>query len=213
MTQVQLLRFVADWISNLPFTLLGLLVLVNAKKIVLPFSLRIWQLLLAIYTVLFVSLFFPYFFTGVLGQHRTLNFAYWFFIPLCVLLLKEISEKQELHVRLQFLQTPKVSFVLIAVSLLLMAITKNGYNLAYDFSKGNLQAYKTELLQRELLAQGHLSDTAFHLPSIKNRPASIFLYDETDPKIWWQEKCVMEYYRARRQPPKPQRGALYNSKL
>ena len=195
MAHVQMLRFVADWVSNLPFVLLSLFVILYTKKSTCTFYLGIRQLLLAIYLVLLVCIFFPYFFTGILGQHRTLNLAYWFFIPLCFLLLEAVARKYALVERLQFLKGTKTAFILVAVSLLIMAVTKNGYQLAYDFSKGNLKSYKTELLQREQLVQRHWNDTLFHLPPIKNRPASIFLYDENDPSMKWQEKCVMEYYK------------------
>ncbi|MFN8309399.1 MAG: DUF6056 family protein [Chitinophagales bacterium] len=195
-SQFQVFRFAASWCS-LPIALLCLLTMVFAgpnqfqklKQIKIP------VILIAIYGIIFFSVFLPLFFSGMLGQHRTLNFAWWFTLPLTLLLSVKISEKFHLSQKLLFLKTPSFFSSTLIAAMLLMALNQNGASILYDLSKGTLQAYRAEILNRmQLLEQGRYNNFTA-LPAIKNRPQSIFLYDEKDPKIWWQDKCTIEYFR------------------
>ena len=195
MTHLQIIRFVADWISNLPFIFLSIVVMVRAGRLSTSWidSIRLWWLVAAIYVIMLCCIALPYWFTGILGQQRTVNLAYCFFIPLVFLALVKISRSRFVFRLFSFLSSDRAIFTLVVISVIFMAITRNGYKLGYDIAYGSLPAYHAEQVQRQQLLLDHLHDDVYRLPALVHRPLSITLYDELNPKFYWAEDCQRQY--------------------
>ncbi len=195
MTHLQIVRFIADWISNLPFIFLSIVVLVRAGKMNAKWidGIKLWWIGASLYIVMVLCIMLPYWFTGVLGQQRTVNMAYAFFIPLASIALFKISRERFVFRVLSFMSSERVMVTMVAASIVFMMVTKNGYKLGYDMAYGNLSKYKSEQIAREELLRNNLHNDTFKLAPIENRPLSITLYDERNPKFYWVEECERQY--------------------
>ena len=195
MTQLQIIRFVADWLSNLPFVLLALIAIVRANKVSLSWlrEIKWWWILLACYAVLMSCILLPYLFTGMLGQQRTVDLAYFLFIPLALFALVQFSRSRISFTVLSFFSSDKKVATIAAIAIGFMMLTKNGYKVGYDLASGTLARYSTEQQERSVLLAAHKDEAGYKLPPIQNRPLSITLYDEDKPGMEWVQKCQCIY--------------------
>ena len=205
MTHLQILRFVADWVSNLPFIFLSIVVIIRAEKINARWadSIRLWWIGTALYIVMLLCIMLPYWFTGVLGQQRTVNMAYFFFIPLVFVTLVKISRARFAFRVLSFMSSERVMVMIVAVSIFFMALTKNGYKLGYDIAYGTFPKYKAEQIAREEIIRRNLHNDTFRPDPIQNRPLSITLYDERNPKFYWADQCEKTYLLKKEETTSP----------
>ncbi len=195
MTHLQIIRFAADWVSNLPFVLLALIVLVRADRVrtgILK-SIKLWWLIAAIYLVFLSCILLPYWFTGMLGQQRTVDLAYYLIIPLAILSLIKISQSKFYFTLLSFLSGQRMITAFIAAAIFFMAVTKNGYKISYDLVSGTLPQYAAEQQGRAQLLSVHLHEDSYKLPPVEHKPLSITLYDESRPDMQWVQKCQCIY--------------------
>ncbi|MCW3124767.1 MAG: hypothetical protein JWO03_425, partial [Bacteroidetes bacterium] len=195
MSHLQILRFAADWISDLPFIFLSIVVVIRAGTLNTRWidSIKLWWIGLALYLVMLLCIILPYWFTGVLGQQRTVNMSYYFFLPLIFLILVKISRSRFVFNILSLMSSDRIITAMVVAAIIFMAITKNGYKLGYDIAYGILPKYKAEQIAREELLRNNLHNDSFKLEPVQNRPLSITLYDERNPKFYWAEKCEKEY--------------------
>ena len=86
---LQTIRFIGTWSLNYPFIALSLIIAANANKLSNSFVRKIdYRLpLLGLLISVFSASFIPYFATGILGQHRTINYVLFFFVVLWLLFL------------------------------------------------------------------------------------------------------------------------------
>ena len=75
-----------------------------------------------------------------------------------------------------------------------MEITHNGYNVFYDFITGKLDDYKNEQILRQSIIIHHIESDKCEIPSLKNKPQSIFIVDVTKKENDWIETCTCNYY-------------------
>ena len=187
----QTLRFFLEWISSLPLLLLSFLYYFLHKKLVegnrifaLSFYLSPLYSITLLFFVIFIAVFPPYWATGMLGQHRTLNVAYYLFLLIWFINLTVCFNfyKNELETIKLLDQRIHVAAMLLIVATLFF--TKNGYDVVTDLFYGKAQAYDEQMNQRYAGILHSAKDTIYFQP-IKDPPKTLYLYDITeDPKNW-----------------------------
>lgn len=190
---LQTARFTAKWLMSIPSIALSLIVLVNADK-VNSIALRrvnwgVWFTLL-LFTV-FMAAFIPYMATGILGQHRTLNYIFPFFIILWVGVLISISTKYRLCEE----RTPETTgirvFIIAVVGVVVMSVSGNGGKILTDFYSGTFSKYKTEFMGRQ---RAVLQQPLAPIPPLKEVPYSFKIVDTKSDTTWWVNTCMKKFY-------------------
>jgi hypothetical protein len=169
---LQTIRFIGHWALSVPFVALSLVVMVNADRVKVEALKRvpagIWLSLL-IFTV-FIAAFIPYLATGILGQHRTMNYVFPFFIILWIATLISLST----HYRLAENATPETTgvrvFILAVVALVVMSATGN--------------ANKILVLNQPTLP----------VAPLQNIPHTFQVVDTKSDTSWWIDKCIKHFY-------------------
>lgn len=190
-SSLQTIRFMAQWMLNVPFVLLSAVVIANAGKLKSSMKADYRLLLLAMLLVVFCGSFLPYFATGMLGQHRTINYVFFFFIPLWLLFLLSLSARFDLTDKLQPLQRNSTTTLLLLTSILLMAITGNGVKLLSDIKHGTFSRYETYFYKRQTAI---LQNTDKPIKKLETIPATFSIVDVRSDTTWWVDKCMKKYY-------------------
>ncbi len=186
-------RFMATWMLSVPFILLSLLVLSNAGNMRFTFLDKVdYRLIFGfmLFTV-FAGSFLPYFATGVLGQHRTINFVFFLFLLQWPLFLIVISQRFSLHQRLLPLQTSNSNAIVIAVSVLVMCFSGNGFGITKDLANGNFTKYETAFYTRQ---QAILKEPTAPITKLEVIPESLKVVDVRTDTTWWVDKCMQKFY-------------------
>jgi hypothetical protein len=190
---LQTARFVARWGMSVPCIALSLLVIINAEKVQLSIIKKvhagIWISLL-LFTV-FTAALIPYLATGILGQHRTINYVLPFFILLWICALISLSA----HYGIDAGRTPETTGVkaLLAaiVALLVISVSGNTLKIEKDIWTGSFQQYKTAFMQRQSAILQHPNQPIVPLSHIPN---CFKIVDARNDTTWWVEKCMKHYY-------------------
>ncbi|MBN4072160.1 hypothetical protein JYT14_00360, partial [Flavobacteriales bacterium AH-315-E23] len=183
----QTIRFFLYWISSAPLILLSVLYYFLNKELsksnnlfVNSFYLTPLTSLLLLFLVIFIGAFPPYWATGILGQHRTMNISYLLFIIMWFVNLtvyfnlnqfriKEISTKWEL-----------IIFIVIWSS---FVFTKNGYSAINDIQTGKAHEYNKLMIERYSIV--NMEQDSIYFQPIANPPKTLFVLDITeDPNHW-----------------------------
>ena len=190
---LQTARFIGTWVLSVPFILLSVVVISYADKIEKQWTKQIdYRIVFAflLFTV-FAGSFLPYFATGVLGQHRTINYVFFFFILLWILFLISVSEKFLLHQKLIAFKNEGVVVVLLVGSIFFMMHTGNGYRIIADYRSNSFKKYATEFYQRQEMILQNPDATIEKLSVI---PATFTIVDVRSDSTWWVDKCMKKYY-------------------
>ena len=135
----------------------------------------------------------PYWFTGILGQHRTLNVAYFFFLLTWFLNLIVWFDSL---VKIKNKVKPKQNLVFV-VFLAGSLFTGNGYHSFLDIFSGKAQLFKQEMEVRLSMLNDAQIDPPqkLVLKPIKNKPTTLFVTDiSKDPKFWTNQG-YNQYFR------------------
>jgi hypothetical protein len=194
MTALQMLRFSSDWVSSSALLLATVLFLPIAAKLSQQWSWDpsrarqyLWLLVIGLVLVIPAAVFPAYWETGVLGQHRTMNVAYFVFLGLWFLAIAAwfaTNRKPAGPLRAvgdQF-RIP-IAVLLIAV----LALTRNSYALGLDLVSGRLTSFAREIDGRQatLEACARQGRQMCEIPAIQNKPVSFYIVDvSTDPHDW-----------------------------
>ena len=189
----QTIRFILRWGVSIPFIALSLLVVVNAHKVhsiaLRKVRVAIWLTLLLL--TVFMAAFIPYVATGILGQHRTMNYVLPFFILLWICTLISLSA----HYGIADEQTPETRgvrvYILAIVALVIMSFSSNGGKIWSDLYFGNFPKYKSEFLVRQAKI---LQQPAATISSLKNIPNTFQVVDVMSDTTWWVDKCMKRFY-------------------
>jgi hypothetical protein len=196
----QCARFFLSWITSIPLLLISLLYLEyheNMKpKIPLlehSFHLTIVTAGALLFGILFICMFAPYWSTGILGQHRTANVAYFFFVPLWFI---NLSAWYNRYPRLFSRVKPRnevqrnMIWILIIVSLL---ATRNTREAWFDLASGKAKAYDQQMKERREIIVSKQDTIWFDV--IQRPPASIFVLDITNDPGHWINRGYNEYFK------------------
>ena len=188
----QTIRFWGTWILNLPLILLSLLLVANAEKIKLRVFLFDYRILLAaIVVVVFAGSFLPYFATGMLGQHRTINYVFFFFLLLWPFFLLSLSQKYLLYEKLNWLKGEFRIFSLTALSICWMTISGNGKLIINDWKNDRFRKYEAAFFERQ--------ETILQNPNGVIQPLAVIprtfrIVDAKADTTWWVDKCMRQFY-------------------
>jgi hypothetical protein len=190
---LQTVRFIGLWCLSLPFIALSLVVVAKADNIKPGFikntDYRVLLALLA-FTV-FMGAFLPYMATGILGQHRTLNYVFPFFIILWLATLISASHKYQLYLKLKPAITDLSTVLLLIISIAVMVISGNSGKIIRDNRSGIFRDYKSEFMQRQALI---LRQPSAPINSLKNIPGVFEVVDTRGDTTWWVDVCMKRFY-------------------
>ncbi len=189
---LQTVRFIAQWMLNVPFVLLSAIVIANADKINSNVKADYRILFAALVAIVFCGSFLPYFATGVLGQHRTINYVFFYFILLWPLFLLAVSARFNLPDKLQLLSKAKVIAPLLLTSILLLAITGNSVRILADFKQHTFSKYEAAFYKRQAAV---IADPDKPINKLEVIPAIFDLVDVRSDTTWWVDKCMKKYYK------------------
>tara|TARA_B100001287_G_scaffold32324_2_gene23086 strand:- start:2764 stop:4077 length:1314 start_codon:yes stop_codon:yes gene_type:complete len=180
------IRFIGEWLLNPAFIFWGLTI-ANLKindSIVKKSNLFRKPLVIILVLVgpTFISCFVPIWSTGMLGQYRTANLASFLFVISFTVIIT--SNKYYLMNKISRILKFKYKFVFLIIFIFFW---KNHLILQKEIINGEIFAFDKEMKQRySLIKKCGLNDC--YLPSIKNRPFTLFLYPIVDnPKDWKNE--------------------------
>lgn len=203
---IQTLRFLLTWISSYPLFFSSLLFIPIALKLhsVKSFFLNKLSIppklsLLILVGLIFISVFPAYWSTGILGQHRTLNAACFFFILYWFVNLYVwiVSYSQhQLLLRLEEMSThfKNTLFLLLFCSLF---IRGNLLHVSKDIVKGTANLYHIEMQQRYTNIASCKSAASKYclLDSLSNIPISIYSFDISSDTTDWINRGEAAYFR------------------
>lgn len=193
---LQTFRFIGKWLLNYPALALSLLLAIKANDISQHLKFKIsWKLPAAFtWMMVFLASFIPYFATGSLGQHRTLNYVFFFFLPLYALTLILVAEQSGLSNKLKSIHSKTVHYFLLFTAVAGLSLSGNGIRMAKDFYRGNLSAYK-EAFHTRARMMGTDPKAVTSLPLV---PSVFRIVDAKSDSAYWVNNCMVNYYSLHR---------------
>lgn len=189
MSFIQTGRFLFIWIFN-PIYVLFLLMLIHyftfhkkINKIELPNY--FWLLVIAILPLFLASLL-PYLGTGILGQHRTINWAWIHFISCTIILALKISQTFSIK-KTSTTQNYLLPILVVGVFFLF----SNGKKAVVDLNAGNAAASYSQFKKRQELL---LQEPNEEIYTLKNNKSMLFTFDVDKSGDGWIENCMRDYY-------------------
>ncbi len=200
MSFLQTLRFLGEWLAYAPlWTGIGLCLVVPAKLPQLPFRLPAKRALLIGGLIVFLSAFIPYYTTGTLGQHRTINAAYGAFLLLALVWAFSLRQRFGEHPYMAPLHTYKARVMMSAFFISAVCFTGNGYLVSSDLLQGRASAYLEAQQHREAEILTHLEDEAYLIQPLQSWAGSIASFDVPPADHGKIGECMLLYYGAYRQ--------------
>lgn len=194
----QTARFFLKWICSVPLLVLSYLYFYLNKKLsaevslfAKSFYLKPLQSIGVLLLVIFIAVFPPYWATGMLGQHRTVNVACYLFLIMWFINLTVFFNA----FKNQFQIKPAMKrfyVLLMGIVILAFVFTKNGYDVMNDIFYGKASDYNKQMTARYKQFQTN-SDTIY-FKGIKNPPKSLFLYDVAKEPNYWMNKAYTIYF-------------------
>lgn len=203
MTVLQTIRFSIDWLSGGALLLATILFVPLAAKwaAAWPKESRratqiMWLSVAGLVLVIPAAVFPAYWETGILGQHRTVNSAYFAFLVLWFVAVAMWLASGSAHARAledisNMLRVPLAVLLLAA-----LAFTHNSYALGVDVVSGRLSAFERELAGRnaQLQACHDRAERACRVSPILIRPASFFFLDVSEDPADWVNASYARYF-------------------
>ena len=185
-------RFTITWLSTIPTLLLSLLVLSRADRVpdtpLFRFDHRV--ILVALFFTVFMSAFMPYLTTGILGQHRTINYAFFFFILLWAWWLISFSKRYLLYSLPGVALAGSIRYSIIIISVAVMMISANGGRIVRDIWHGNFTAYNKDFVLR----QGEMHhDSGISVRPLRTIPETFNITDARTDSSWFVNRCIKIY--------------------
>jgi hypothetical protein len=192
MTALQTVRFLATWIASGPLLIASMLWLAHANRLApaLPRARGRLSLVLCVLGLLLVvplAAFPAYWTTGVLGQHRTMNTAYFAFLILWFTALGLWSASDSVRANVVGAVAREFRILLTLVLLVSLALTQNSYAVGADLLSGRFTRFDQKMRQRNLtLRQCRDAGRATcELDPLDTIPASFFVLDiSAEPRDW-----------------------------
>ena len=149
-----------------------------------------------LWTILFLSIFPAYWGTGILGQHRTLNTACFFFVPAWFLFLHSIYTKIKLGEKMAGILNRPVQVcltVLLASSLL---FSGNSLTVLMDLATGKASGYDKEMNNRYslIMAAKKQGMKEVSLSILQNKPQSLFVLDIQPGCTHWINRIQANFF-------------------
>ena len=201
---LQTIRFALTWVTSPALLSVSLLYMISYHGIFRnihlfknSFNVNIIQILLFLFLSIFISIFPAYWSMGMLGQHRTLNIAYFSFILLWFILLTVALNKYERSFNNAIAIFSKHENKIIIAAFLFIMFEKNGYGALSDLFSGSAFRFNEQMNERvSLLESGDkiIGDTVYFEP-IKDQPHTLFVLDIKEDCQHWSNKGYSIYYK------------------
>lgn len=158
---------------------------------------RPWVIIVTLCGVLFATMALPYWATGVLGQHRTVNGALLALLPGWFLLLASLREW--LLTSRRWLTMP-AAMRIVAHALLIISLfgTGSGARLNGDLFSGRLRRFDAALRERyaTVMAARDAGAKRLEVPKLIDPPASIRYLDAGPDPEDWMNRSLANYLGA-----------------
>lgn len=196
-------RFLLVWIASptlliasLLYLMIGRWIMERSTLLQLLAGIHPWRWALFTVAMVFLSMALPYWNTGLLGQHRTVNATLLLFLPCWFIFLTIVRERwlrSASWLALIPLRRAPVACALLALAVL---ATGSGGQISKDILTGRLARFDAELTERyariERAAANGSSLEQF--PALENRPASLRFNDATPDPEHWINRSITQYF-------------------
>ncbi len=203
MSFLQAIRFVSIWVFSPALLVFSLLYISihHRLSMIIPSLARMLSISPwiagALPFLLVMAVTFPaYWSSGLLGQHRTINVACLFFIPLWFLNLSLWIERGTLrHIAPKSI-TPKVLGMAMVLAILALNFTRNGFAASSDLFTGRAAQYDQVMLQREAEVRAVAKDPHGTVTFIRlaDPPRTLSTYEVHGPLRDWMMNCEVRFF-------------------
>lgn len=197
---LQTIRFSIKWIFSPVLITSSALLLAFYSSFKVRFSIKKyfnkWISLALVFSPIFIASFLPYWATGILGQHRTINTALFFFLIFWFINLIFWFEYLKLNTPLIKVVTKTQKFITV-LFLLSLFLTGNGYNSLSDIFSGKAHLFKKQAIKRHqqlITAKEKKSKQVVLLP-ITAKPRCLYLLEISSNPNYWTNQCYNTYYQ------------------
>lgn len=196
-------RFTARWLSAVPMLLLTIAFIVFRRKLLALGSIASfgdevnkWLVLALPFTIVFVAMVVTYWPTGLLGQHRTLNAALFYFLPAWFFAVS-VWDDRLLRPRgsISFdVTSPYFQWGLVAVCASFL-VAQRDWKVTEDLVTGRMQRYDRAICQRYDLIQRavQLGSGRVELPAIE-APESLHILPLDLSPDHWMNRSMADYF-------------------
>jgi hypothetical protein len=203
MTALQMPRFFFTWVSYAPLWIGTILFAPVSLKLSKesPLISKLGQTKpLIVFGLLWVILFFcifpAYWSTTILGQHRTLNTACFFFIITWFWFIHTIYSGNNLAEKISVALNPPVKAGLSLLLVFIVLFSGNIGTVLMDFNSGKITGFDKEMNSRyTLIKQAKMSgQDEVVMQGLQNKPGSLFVLDiQPDCNHWINEQFAQFY--------------------
>lgn len=204
MSFLQALRFSAKWLLSPALLSAGLLYLPlhrwlrsNVPGFARLLGMPWWLAALVPFLLIMATTFPAYWNTGLLGQHRTINVAALFFIPMALFNLALWIERSP---RSAYWTAMNGKWA-VALAFLAFNLTGNGLAAYRDLLDGRAAAYDRELAAREAMVKLAADEpgTVVQFRQLAAPPRILTSYELRGPLQDWMLNCQARYFGAEEQ--------------
>jgi len=198
----QTVRFSIKWILSPTLFIASILFIglydKKIKNITLfkeSFFLNKWASLLILFSTIFVCVFPPYWATGILGQHRTVNVAFFFFLIIWFVNLSVWLNSFSINMEgFKLLKQKRIFIVLFLFSIFFFG---NGWYSITDIFTGRAVNYKRQLdLRHQALFDFQMNKkTELTLNPIKFKPKCLFVLEISEDPNYWTNQSYNVYFK------------------
>lgn len=183
MTGLQSVRFMGSFIISFTGLFYFLLIAKYHDKLnpTLP-NFKPHMVILGIVLITIICVFLPYYATGTLGQHRTLNVAAIFYVVGLSLLGLKVGK--ELDKRL-----PRRNWRMVVFFAMLFFVLGNGRIFFANIQTGDAEQYSDEMTKRTELIKAFQNTK--DVPLLTKKPESIFVIDIKQDTNYWVDKAYL----------------------
>lgn len=200
---LQTVRFSAKWIFSVPLIVVSILYYPFNKRLIKQsilfaksFYLNIWLSTGCLFFILFICVFPPYWVMGILGQHRTVNVAWFFFLLFWFINLTVWFNHFENKLIKYTNYEQKYRLYLMGVLFLGLLSFGNGRESLMDIFSGKAKRFDEQQKERyEILREAKKMDNPIvYLPLIQDKPVCLFVLDISDNPEYWTTKVYNLYF-------------------
>jgi hypothetical protein len=192
---LQTARFVATWITEPALVMASVLWVTLDRRLglTLRWSLPVWWVLVVLVGLVWLLMALPYWATGILGQHRTVNVACFLFLPGWLLFLSMAMRRSRWADVTGHLGSQRMQRWTWALFLGALFLVGSGRRVGMDLLDGRLAHYDAGVMERygaiqQAIARG---EKELHLAPIEPMPRSLRILDAgPDPEHWGNSSLV-----------------------
>jgi hypothetical protein len=192
---LQTARFVVTWVTEPVLLMASVLWVTMDRRLGLTerWNLPVWWVLAALLGVLWLLMALPYWATGILGQHRTVNVACSLFLPGWLLFLSMALRGARWTDVLGHLGSPRMQRWTWALFVGAVFLVGSGRRVGMDLLSGRLAHYDAGVMERYAAIQQAIArgEQELHLDEVQPMPRSLRILDAgPDPEHWGNSSLV-----------------------